>query len=317
MARKSLFGASRSQRLAVLTTASSIALCAAQPDFAQTADQPAEAAESAEAEDAIIVSGYKKSLADSQSIKREADTFVDVITSEDIGALPDRSVAEALQRVPGVNISRFEQRNDPDRFSVEGSGVVIRGLPYVLSNLNGREIFSANGGRELSFNDVSPELLGRVEVFKNSTSDMLEGNISGSVNLVTRKPLDKPGFHVAGSIEGNYGDMAKKWSPGFSILGSNTFETGIGTFGLQLAYSQSELATRTDASQITDPCYRDRSLTGPCIRVRPVGSGGFGSGTPLNASNFPPANSVFVPKGAGVRTTDLNRDRNSIGRAHV
>ena len=311
MARKSLFGASRSQRLAVLTTASSIALCAAQPVFAQTAEQPAEAAESAEAEDAIIVSGYKKSLADSQSIKREADTFVDVITSEDIGALPDRSVAEALQRVPGVNISRFEQRNDPDRFSVEGSGVVIRGLPYVLSNLNGREIFSANGGRELSFNDVSPELLGRVEVFKNSTSDMLEGNISGSVNLVTRKPLDKPGFHVAGAIEGNYGDMAKKWSPGFSILGSNTFETGIGTFGLQLAYSQSELATRTDASQITDPCYRDRSLTAPCIRVRPVGSGGFGSGTPLNASNFPPANSVFVPKGAGVRTTDLNRDRNS------
>uniref|UniRef100_UPI0037CB512F hypothetical protein n=1 Tax=Sphingorhabdus sp. TaxID=1902408 RepID=UPI0037CB512F len=88
MARKSLFGASRSQRLAVLTTASSIALCAAQPVFAQTSEQPAEAAENAEAEDAIIVSGYKKSLADSQSIKREADTFVDVITSEDIGALP-------------------------------------------------------------------------------------------------------------------------------------------------------------------------------------------------------------------------------------
>jgi TonB-dependent receptor len=312
LSRKPLFGAS--QRLVVLTTASSIALCAAQPVFAQATEQPDEAAQSAEAEtdDVIIVTGYKRSLANSQSIKRNADTFVDVITSEDIGALPDRSVAEALQRVPGVNISRFEQRNDPDRFSVEGSGVVIRGLPYVLSNLNGREIFSANGGRELSFNDVSPELLGRVEVYKNSTSDMVEGNISGSVNLVTRKPLGKQGFHVAGAVEGNYGDMAKKWSPGFSLLASNTFDTEIGTFGLQLAYSQSELATRTDASQITDPCYRDRSLTTPCIRVRPVGSGGFGTGTVLNASNFPPADSVFVPKGAGVRTTDLTRDRNSI-----
>jgi TonB-dependent receptor len=277
--------------------------------MAQTTDAADPAAD--EPEDTIIVTGYRKALANAQNAKRSADTVVDVITAEDIGALPDRSVAEALQRVPGINISRFEQRNDPDRFSVEGSGVIIRGLPYVLSSLNGRDIFSANGGRELSFNDVSPELLGRVEVFKSSTSDMIEGNIAGSVNLVTRKPLDNRGLKIAGTVEGNYGDMAKKWSPGFSILGSDTFETGIGTFGIQLAYAQSELATKTDASQITDPCYRDRSLTSGCIRVRPVGSGGFGGGTPLNASNFPPANSVFVPKGAGVRTTSLTRDRNA------
>jgi TonB-dependent receptor len=307
----SAFG--RSWRNGVMTTASSLALCALamQPAFAQDA-APEDEAVAEEAADEIIVDGYRKALETAQTLKRDSDTFVDVLSAEDIGALADRSVAEALQRVPGVNISRFEQRNDPDRFSVEGSGVVIRGLPYVLSHLNGRDIFSANGGRELSFNDVSPELLGRVEVYKNSTADMIEGNISGSVNLVTRKPLNNPGLHLAGAVEGNYGDLAKEWSPGFSILGSNTFETGIGTFGLQLAYTQSELVTRTDASQITDPCYRDASLTGPCIRVRPVGSGGFGGGTPLNASNFPPPNSVFVPKGAGVRTTDLSRDRNSI-----
>ena len=311
LAHKSLFGASRSKRLAVLTTASSIALCAAQPVFAQSAEQSDKAPESAEAEDAIIVTGFKKSLESAQNIKRDADTFVDVITAEDIGALADRSVAEALQRVPGVNISRFEQRNDPDRFSVEGSGVIIRGLPFVRSELNGRDIFSANGGRELSFNDVSPELLGRVEVFKNNTADMIDGGISGTVNLVTRKPLDKRGFHIAGTVEGNYGDLAKEWSPGFSVLGSNTFETGIGTFGIQLAYAQSELVTRTDASQITDPCYRAQSLTAACIRVRSVGSGGFSGGTQLNESNFPPAGAVFVPKGAGVRTTDLTRDRNA------
>jgi outer membrane receptor for ferrienterochelin and colicin len=147
LAHISLFGASRSSRFIALTTASSLALCAAQPAFAQTAD---EAVESSEAEDAIVVTGFKKSLESAQNIKRDADTFVDVITAEDIGALADRSVAEALQRVPGVNISRFEQRNDPDRFSVEGSGVIIRGLPFVRSELNGRDIFSANGGRELS-----------------------------------------------------------------------------------------------------------------------------------------------------------------------
>jgi TonB-dependent receptor len=258
LAGLSVTGRSRFRRFEALATASSLAICAitVQPAFAQNTDaskeKPAPAAtESAGQGDEIIVTGYRKSLQNAQKIKRDANTLVDVITAEDIGALPDRSVAEALQRVPGVNISRFEQRNDPDRFSVEGSGVIIRGLPYVRSELNGRDIFSANGGRELSFNDVSPELLGRVEVFKNNTADMIDGGISGTVNLVTRKPLDRRGLHLAGTVEANYGDLAKKWSPGFSVLGSDTFETGIGTFGLQLAYAQSELVTRTDASQIT------------------------------------------------------------------
>ncbi|MES2698427.1 MAG: TonB-dependent receptor, partial [Pseudomonadota bacterium] len=288
-----------------------MALCAAVSTAAFAQDAPA-AEDELNDEDVIIVSGYRAALGNAQVIKEEADTFVDVITADDIGALADRSVAEALQRVPGVNISRFEQRNDPDRFSVEGSGVIIRGLNFVRSELNGRDIFSANGGRELSFNDVSPELLGRVEVFKNTTADMIDGGISGTVNLVTRKPLDNPGWHIAGTAEVNVGDLANEWSPGFSILGSGTWETGLGSFGLQLGYTEQELVTRTDASQITDPCYRADTLDAGCIRVRPVGSGGFGGGVQFDESNFPPANSVFVPKGAGVRTTDLTRDRNAI-----
>ena len=297
-----------------MATASSLALCAlaAQPAMAQTAATPASAAEDdATVGDEIVVNGYRASLQTAQKIKRNSDTVVDVISAEDIGALPDRSVAEALQRVPGINISRFEQRNDPDRFSVEGSGVIIRGLTFVRSELNGRDIFSANGGRELSFNDVSPELLGRIEVFKNTTADMIDGGISGTVNLVTRKPLDHKGLHLAGTVEGNYGDLAKKWSPGFSVLGSATFDSNIGTFGFQVGYAQSELATRTDASQITDPCYRARTLDGPCLRVRSVGSGGIGNPTQFNAANFPPAGAVFVPKGAGVRTTNLTRNRDA------
>jgi TonB-dependent receptor len=302
------------RRLA-LATVSGLALCfgGSAPAWAQQAEPgtTSQADEPAEDETEIVVTGLRASLESAQNIKQNADTFVDVITAQDIGALADRSVAEALQRVPGVNISRFEQRNDPDRFSVEGSGVIIRGLPFVRSELNGRDIFSANGGRELSFNDVSPELLGRVEVFKNVTADMIEGALSGTVNLVTRKPVDKPGLHLAGTIEANYGDMAKEWSPGFSVLGSGAFETGMGTFGIQLAYAQSELVTKTDASQITDPCYRQPSLDGPCLRLRPVGSGGIGGGFNFDPDDFPPAGAVIAPKGAGVRTTDLTRDRNA------
>ncbi len=318
MIRTTFMQGRRAGRIGALSTVSGLVLAAlSSPAMAQTTDATETSATAeAEAEEAaaddIVVTGYRASLESAQGIRRDADTFVDVITAEDIGALPDRSVAEALQRVPGVNISRFEQRNDPDRFSVEGSGVIIRGLPFVRSELNGRDIFSANGGRELSFNDVSPELLGRVEVFKNSTADMIDGGISGTVNLVTRRPLDSRGFRLAGTIEANFGDMAREWSPGFSVLASNNFETGIGRFGIQIAYAQSELVTRTDASQITDPCWRDAGLTAGCLRVRPVGSGGFGGTQQFNAANFPPANAVLAPKGAGVRTTDLTRDRDAI-----
>lgn len=314
------------RRLFALSSASGFALvaCAAQPVWAQsgpaqdtaqagsagaTTDVPAAEQDAADTPETIVVTGFRASLQNAQSRKENADTVVDVITAEDIGALPDRSVAEALQRVPGVNIGRFEKTSDPDRFSVEGTGVIVRGLPFVRSELNGRDIFSATGGRELSFNDVSPELLGRVEVFKNTTADMIDGGISGTVNLVTRKPLDKKGFHIAGTLEANYGDLRKRWTPGFSVLASNTFDSGIGTFGVQLGATRSKLSSRTDASQLTDPCYRAKTLDGPCLRVVSVGSGGFGTTPNFTAANFPPPGSVVAPKGAGVRTTDLDRDR--------
>ncbi|MGB3166010.1 MAG: TonB-dependent receptor [Alteraurantiacibacter sp.] len=312
--RKSIHTPGRARTLA---TVSGLALCAAVSTtaFAQeTLEQEREEATETDPTDpdVIIISGIRRSLQNAQDFKREADTVSDVIDAEDIGSLPDRSVAEALQRVPGVNISRFASPDDPDRFSVEGSGVIIRGLALNRSELNGRDVFSANGGRNLDFNDVSPELLGRIEVFKNTTADMIEGGISGTINLVTRKPLDENGFNIAGTIEANVGDLAEEWSPGFSILASNTFDTGIGTFGLQLAYAQQELVTRTDASQITDPCYRPGDLfSGGCIRARDVGSGGFGGGN-FDETNFPPEGSVVVPKGAGVRTTRLTRDRDAI-----
>lgn len=303
-----------------LSTASGVLIAAlmARPALAQEntppAEEPAPASNDAAEDDpdTIVVKGIRESLRKAQTIKRDADTFVDAVTAEDIGALPDRSVAEALQRIPGVNISRFQGRDDPDRFSVEGSGVVVRGLTYVRSELNGRDIFSATGGRELSFNDISPEQLARVEVFKNVTPDMIEGGISGTVNLVTRKPLDRKGWHIAGTVEASIGDLQKEWSPGISVLGSGTWETSGGTFGAQLGYSKSELVSRTDASQVTDPCYRAASLTERCIRPLAVGSGGY-NGPPLfNDSNFPPPGTVVVPKGAGVRTTRLERDRQAI-----
>ena len=115
-----------------------------------------------------------------------------------------------MQRVPGVTVSKYAAPVDPDHFSAEGSGVVIRGLGATRSEFNGRDTFTANSGSGLSFQDVSPELMGAVKVYKNQTADMIEGGISGTVNLNTRKPFDKDGQVVAFNAEANYSDLAEK-----------------------------------------------------------------------------------------------------------
>lgn len=260
---------------------SALALCAlafAGPAYAQPqaqTDTPspqgedgANPAEQAEAQgtapdtgEAIVVTGIRQSLANSQNIKRQADTVVDAITAEDIGALPDRSVTEALQRVPGVSINRFAGSNDPDHFSVEGSGVVVRGLSYVRSEFNGRDTFSTGVyGQAINFSDVPAELLGSVEVYKNLTAEMIEGGLSGIVNLNTRTPFQRPGFHIGFDIQGQYGDMREEWSPTGSLLISNTWDTGAGRFGLLANVSYSEVLTRADGIQVTNFQRRDNQL---------------------------------------------------------
>src|SRR5262249_46929883 len=156
----------------------------------------------------------------------------DSITAEDIGALPDQSVVESIQRIPGVAVNKFLASNDPDHFSAEGSGVVVRGLTYVRSELNGRDTFSANNCRELSFPDVPSVLLTGVDVFKSLSADMIEGGISGPVNLRTRVPFDAEGPVFAASIEGRYGVFAKEWTPSVSVLASDRWATHLGEFGL-------------------------------------------------------------------------------------
>ena len=111
----------------------------------------------------VVVRGARASLRNAQEIKRDADTFVDAISALDIGALPDRSVLEAMQRIPGVSIERVGE-GWPDYFSVEGRGVAIRGMSATRSEFNGRDAFHASG-RGLSFGDVAPELLAVVYIY--------------------------------------------------------------------------------------------------------------------------------------------------------
>jgi iron complex outermembrane receptor protein len=204
---------------------------------AQDVGEPAPA----EASGDIVVTGRRAALQAADQRKRRSETIVDSIVADDAGKLPDNSITEVLQRVSGVSIVRFAALGDPDHYSVQGSGVQVRGLTGVASRLNGREIFSANNGRAILWSDVTPELMSAVDVYKASTADLIEGGTGGQIDLRTKMPFDFNGkFHVAGTGELAVGDMANKVDPSGSILVTDSFETPIGRIGLlgDVAFSQ-------------------------------------------------------------------------------
>ncbi|SMF48038.1 TonB-dependent receptor [Alteromonadaceae bacterium Bs31] len=248
------------------------ALCVVGPVHAQdTEDQEIEE---------VYVRGLRASLQSAQDLKRNASSIVDSVVAEDIGKLPDRSIAEALARVPGVSVNRFDQPNDPEHFAGEGAGVSVRGLPQVRAELNGRDIFSANDGRSLSFDDVPAELMAGVDVYKTPTADMIEGGLGGIVNLRTRMPFDKDEQVISGTVKANYGSNIEEWNYEGSVLYSNVFDVGDGRFGFLIDLSTSETSSRAD--NLYNRAYFPREVNG---------------------------DSVYVSKGADWRRNDYFRDR--------
>jgi TonB-dependent receptor len=266
-------------------------LSVAAPAFAQDTQTPAPA--DTPQEDTIVVQGYRQSLQSAQALKKNSDVIVDSVTAEDIGALPDRSVTETLQRIPGVSINRFAAGVDPDHFSVEGSGVVVRGLTYVRSEFNGREAFSANNGRSLSFADVPSEMMGGVDVFKSPSADRIEGGIAGVVNLRTRKPFDAKKLVIAASTEVNYGGFSKDPGANLSAVLSNRWETPIGEFGLLASASYSNLKSRADRLQISS--FRLRNL--------------YSDGDVVANGGTTVQKRVLFPRGAALGSQDFDRTR--------
>jgi iron complex outermembrane recepter protein len=174
--------------------------------------------------DTVVVTGIRQSLEQAVDIKRDSSQILDVITAEDVGKLPDNNVAEALQRVTGVQITRV--------FG-EGQAVNIRGLQQVRVEVDGRTLlgFSArvsppendNLGRSSGLDSVPASSFGRLEVFKSPLASQVEGGLGGTVNLVTPKPLDMP--KDIASIRGQYtySDEADEYEPTVGATFSKKF----------------------------------------------------------------------------------------------
>ena len=259
----------------------------------------------------IIITGVRQALDTAQQIKKNADTVVDSISATDIGAFPDKSASEALQRVPGITVSRLQSADDSTHPSGEPTGVLIRGLTQVRTEFNGRDSFSADAARGLNFNDVSPELLAGVDAYKNQTAEMIEGGIAGTVNLRTRLPFDQNGLLVTGNFRYNYGDKSDRWTPEYSALISDTFDTPIGRFGILGDYAHSKLVTRTESvimDKIDTYCSEGAAdANGDAIivdgQVRC-------SANPFGGTGF-----AYIPDGVRFSQVDYDRKRRGIALA--
>ncbi|MDE2182736.1 MAG: TonB-dependent receptor [Alphaproteobacteria bacterium] len=280
----------------MLGSVSALAMALAGPVYAQS-DSAVNTAVSQDTQtiETVTVTARRAALQSAQQIKENSDQIVDAVVADQAGKLPDNSITEVLARIPGVTIGRFAAVSDPDHYSIEGSGVAVRGLTQVANTLNGRSDFSANGSRGLLWEDVPPELMAAVSVYKSSTADQIEGGIGGSVDLRTHMPFDFDGLRINASVDANYGDFIGQVRPGASLLMTNRWDTKLGEIGLLVDVAYSDLSYRMDTYQM-EPYFLQTLNT---LNNTVVASGTAGA----------TAKNVFVPGGFDWRTSVSDRKR--------
>ncbi|MGJ4729147.1 TonB-dependent receptor [Luteimonas sp. SDU101] len=193
--------------------------------LAQEAEAP-EAAEDAQTLDTMVVTGYRASLEKALDIKRGEAGVVDAIVAEDIADFPDLNLAESLQRIPGVSITRE---------GGEGRNISVRGLgpQFTRVRINGIEALATGGGTDTSggvnrgrgfdFNTFASELFSQLVVRKTSAAEIEEGSLGATVDLRTARPFDFDGFTLSVGGQASYNDLLEETDPRGSFLISNTF----------------------------------------------------------------------------------------------
>lgn len=230
----------------------------ATPVLAQQAGAPPASGQTSEVGE-VVVTGIRATQRNSAEVKRNATVIVDAIVNEEIGALPDNSVAETLERIVGVTA---------DRFKGSASEISIRGLgPYLgFSTLNGREVSSGSGDRAVSFQQFPSELTNGVLVYKSQQADFVEGGVSGVIELRTLRPLEYGRRRLQAEGRMNYLPYADKADADlgsrFSASYVDQFDTAAGEVGLALGVA-------TTDSTAPEDFYTASSSFRPCNSINP------------------------------------------------
>ena len=194
--------------------------------FAQDANATASNPQGEEIEE-VIVTGFRASLQSATNAKRESVGFSDSVFAEDIGKFPDLNIAESLNRIPGVQLSR--------EVNGEGLNVAIRGLNtnFTKTTINGAAFGVASTGRvdgqgqnrEVDLDLFPTELFTRLDVNKAPKASELEGGAAGTVDMRTARPFDNPGTHFNYQLQANYGEESETYNPRGSLTASWSNDT--------------------------------------------------------------------------------------------
>ena len=248
----------------------------------------------------VVVSGYRASLTASTDAKRASTNFTDSVFAEDIGKFPDTNIAEALNRIPGVTISR--------EIDGEGLNVSIRGLGTNFTKilLNGAQVAVAstgatdqrNNNREVDLNMFPTELFTSLTVSKTPTADLVEGGAAGSVTMRSQRPFDKEGFRFTYNLQGT--DISNASGPGErgALILSDTW----GDFGALVGVAGVHSEVFVNGWEDGNAGWVGPSLTtsGGVIQCAPAAScGTFGSKSWAVPTTIPTNVLVPIPGGGG------------------
>jgi len=228
----------RSRLLA--TSALITALGMAAPALAQTA--PAQAPQTddgATQVEEVVVTGFRASVERAIAIKRNSNDMVDTIVAEDIAKFPDNNLAESMQRVPGVTITRS---------GGEGSQISVRGMGpdftrVRINGIEGQATTGSNRGRGFDFNVFASELFSQLDVRKTPSANVEEGSLGATVDLHTARPFNARGFVGALAAQGGWNDLSEATNPRIAGLISNRWDTPIGEIGIAASIAYSEKTT--------------------------------------------------------------------------
>ena len=239
---------SRANRKTALLAGSAFA---AMSMFSAATAQDADDADEELTQDVIVVQGIRGSLQSALDEKRSADSLTEIIQAVDIGKLPDQNLAEVLENITGVQITRT---------AGIGTGVQIRGTNANRTEINGVSTVGSGAGRTgINFEDVSSAIIASLEVIKAPQAQTIEGSVGGTINLRTIRPLDLDGVVASARVQGEHSNLSNSVSPRFSGTLGNKWSTGIGDFGLVGSFSYTE----QEATSFRPRVDRDNAADSP------------------------------------------------------
>jgi TonB-dependent receptor len=218
------------------------------------ADNTKKKAEEKEQVEVIQVTGYGSSLIRSLDLKRTNDTVSETISADDLGALPDVSMADALTRLPGISAVRT---------GGQAAQINIRGMDggFVFSTLNGREQVSTSGSRSIEFDQYPSELISSAAVYKSPKASLIEGGVAGTVELQTASPLrNKEQHSLVVNARGMYNDRANEVPDGqeFGDRISFSYQGKFADDTLGVALGVARLYQPSVATQFIGLAYPDK-----------------------------------------------------------